>query len=145
MPNSESARYTPHDMLQDVASVIVICAGLFLLALGITCLLKPLSAVRFLMAFASTPTKHYLELLVRVLVGVSLLTGAPRMAWPTPFIVLGWLLIATTAVLAVVPWHKHRDLAARLVPIATSHLAVLGLASAGLGIAVIHAITCGAA
>lgn len=130
-------------LIQSASVAIVLCAGLFLLALGLTCLLKPRSAAEFLMAFASTPAKHILELAVRLVVGFAFVVAAPGMAVAVLFTVVGWVLVVTTSVLAVLPWRWHRQFAARVVPAATSHLGALGTASSVAAMAIVGAVTHG--
>lgn len=116
-------------MLEHAPLVVVLCAGLFLLVLGLACLLRPGQAARFLAAFASTPAKHALELILRLIAGAAFVAAAPSMAWPAAFAILGWVLIATTVALALVPWKVHRALAGRVVPRKVAHLRMLGIAS----------------
>jgi uncharacterized protein YjeT (DUF2065 family) len=67
------------------------------------------------------------------------------MRFGSAFAVAGWVLLLTTAALALVPWRWHRAFARRAVPYATSHLALVGAASLVLGALVLAAaLTAGA-
>jgi uncharacterized protein YjeT (DUF2065 family) len=61
------------------------------------------------------------------------------------FVLAGWLLVVTTAGLALVPWRWHRAFAQRVVPHATRHLRWLGLASLLLAVLVLVALRASAA
>jgi ABC-type uncharacterized transport system permease subunit len=58
-------------MLLVVSFALVALAGAFLVALGANALVRPPLARRFLLGFASSSTKHYLELGIRLLVGAT--------------------------------------------------------------------------
>jgi uncharacterized protein YjeT (DUF2065 family) len=102
---------------------------LYLVAFAATALLAPSRAAGFLLGLAGTARAHYLELALRGLAGAALVWQGPRMHFGSAFSGLGWLLVLTTAGLALVPWRWHRAFAQRAVPYALRHLRLLGLAS----------------
>jgi hypothetical protein len=120
-------------MLDVLALSLVAGAGAFLVALGLAAFLRPQRVRAFLLGFAGSPTRHFAELLVRLAVGAALVLAAPGLAAGTVFWVFGWVLIATTAILLVVPWRTHRAFAQATVPQALRHLPVIGLASLAAG------------
>jgi len=122
----------------------VALAGLFLLCLGIAGFLAPEQARRFLSGFATTPALHYLELAIRMLIGAAFILHAPATRVPEIFVGAGWILLVTTAVLALIPWRWHREFASRSVPQALRHLTWLAGASCVLGIAVLYLAFAGA-
>ena len=126
-----------------LAFVILCCAGIYLVVLGATALLSPAVATRFLSGFATSARLHYLELAIRLLVGGALLLHAPAMPWSGAWLALGWILIATTAVLAAIPWRRHRDFAARSVPQALRFIKALGIGSAVFGAVLLYATFAG--
>lgn len=119
--------------MQVAALAVIVLVAAYLLALGVCALVVPARTRRFLLAFASTPWVHGLELALRLLAGAALLMRAPALPWPAVFTGLGWLLVATTLVLAVLPFRWHQQFARRTVPQALRFLPLLGLASALLG------------
>ena len=133
-------------MLGTAALVIVIGTGAFLVALGASALFRPSLASAFLLSFASTPTKHYFELVVRFIIGCALVVHASSTVAPLAFMVFGTVLIATTTVMAFLPWHRHRAFASRSVPQALRYLPLVGIASVAGGVAILFfATTRGAA
>ena len=117
-----------------LAVAVVVGAGLYLIGLGISCFIRPRSAAKFLLGHASSGFLHYLELAVRMLVGICLVQSAPGIFYPGFFSVSGWVLIATTIVLLMVPWRWHQGFARQAVPHALRHIKLLGIASIAIGI-----------
>ena len=115
------------------AAAIVSLAGIYLLVLGALCLFWPAQATRFLLGLAGSAWAHYSELLARAAVGAALLLHSPRMLLADVFHAFGWVLLATTAALLLVPWRWHRRFAAWAVPQAIRHITVIGLASLAMG------------
>lgn len=120
-------------MLLVAAKTILLAVALFLLVLGSIALLRPSSAKRFLLGFATSAQKHYAELVARLLAGVAMLIAAPYSSQAIGLTIFGWLLIGTTAVMALVPWRMHRRFAETSVPQALRFLPMIGIASLVLG------------
>jgi hypothetical protein len=108
-------------------------AALFFVALGAASLVAPARASRFLLAFADSPSKHYAELATRFLAGGAFLLAAPYALWPGAFSIFGWILVATTAGLLLIPWRWHHRFARRAVPEALRFLPLVGVATIVLG------------
>lgn len=115
---------------------IVLAAAVYLLLLGGSAFLRPTLAARFLGQFATTPRLHFFELALRIVTGAAFVSCAPRLAYGNAVAALGWVLVGTSAVLALVPWRLHRRFAAWSVPQALQYLPIIGLASiaGGLGL-----------
>ena len=116
-----------------VAKAIVGVAAVFFLVLGAIALVRPPIARGFLLGFASNALKHYAELLARVLVGGSLLLIARDSAYSTALSAFGWLLIVTTAFMALVPWRVHQRFTQSAVPKALRFLPLMGITSLVIG------------
>lgn len=127
-------------MLESLALIIVVLAGLYFCALAAAALVRPARASRFLLGFASSPRVHYAELAIRLLVGWSLVIHAPHMAHAGAFSVFGWILLATTAFLLAIPWRWHHRFAREAVPRAVRHIGLIGLASLALGGSILAAV-----
>ncbi|HEX4911078.1 MAG TPA: hypothetical protein VFV64_09975 [Permianibacter sp.] len=123
-------------MLEVLALVVVMVAGLYFVVLAAVAVFAPERASRFFMGFANSVSTHYLELLLRLLIGLAFLYNAEKMPLSTVFVVFGWLLVVTTAVLLLVPWQWHRRFAVRAVPKAISKLGLIAASAliAGVGI-----------
>lgn len=122
-------------MLAFLSVAVVGLVGLFLAGLGLAGLFAPGPVRRFLGGFAATAPRHYAELAVRMVVGLALLGAAPHLAGSAVLTALGWVLLATTAVMAVLPWRLHRGFAQRVVPRALGFLPALSVVSLAAGAA----------
>ena len=132
-------------MIEVSAFAVVVLTGLYFIALAAVALFTPARANRFLLGFAGSPSKHYTELFLRLVVGGALVLQAPRMFLPGAFSLFGWVLLVTTACLLVIPWRWHHRFAKQMVPRATRYITLIGLASFALGGFILAAVTRGSA
>ena len=130
-------------MIDMLATAVVFLTGLYLVVLGVAAFVAPDVAARFLLGHAGSAAAHYAELLVRLIVGGALLLTADSMQFPAVFSAIGWVLVATTAGLVLIPWHWHRRFAQRFVPQAVRHLKLVGAASLVFGGSVLCALQFG--
>jgi hypothetical protein len=130
-------------LLEAGAFAVVVLATAFLFALGVASLLAPTQASRLLLGFASTRGLHFTELAFRSIAGAAFVLYAPQMYWSEIFRLAGWVLLVTTALLAVIPWRWHQRFAQRTVPPVTRYIALIGLASLALAGAIGWAIVRG--
>ncbi len=120
-------------MLLVAAKTILAAVAIFFLILGSAALIRPSSARRFLLGFAKSAPKHYAELAARFVVGGAMLLVAPHSVYPAALTGFGWLLIATTTIMALVPWRVHCRFAEASVPKALRFLPLIGISSLVLG------------
>ena len=132
-------------MIDLLASAVIVAAGLYLVALGTSCFFRPRLASEFLLGHASSGFLHYLELVLRLLLGASLVQKAPTLIYPPIFSLFGWVLIVTTSVLFLVPWRWHRQFALQAVPYALRYIKLLGISSIALGTLLTAAVVTGSA
>jgi hypothetical protein len=116
---------------------VVLLFALFLMTLGGLSLFAPAKAKAFLLGFAGSAATHFLEMTLRLLVGVSLVLQAPYLEYPAAFKVFGWMMIGTTLVLLLLPWKLHRRFAEKAVPQALQYLPLVGIVSLALGTALL--------
>ena len=76
-------------MINLLASIPVLLAGLYLVALAMLLLVSPARGKRFLGGFASSAFTHYLKLALRLIAAVAILLYAPRMLFSGFFVILG--------------------------------------------------------
>ena len=127
-----------------VAKSIVVLAACFFLLFGVLAFVRPARIHGFLLGFAGSALKHFAELLVRLLVGASLLLLAPDSAHASVLSVSGWLLIITTALMALIPWRVHHRFTQSAVPKALQFLPLMGLVSLAIGACLLWAMVTGA-
>lgn len=124
--------------LNAIALIFILLAALYFLVLGIVSLAYPYRASSFLLGFASSAKLHYIELILRMLVGLAFLRVAPIAYSPNAFAIFGGILVATTAVMFLVPWRWHRTFAESAVPKALRYLKLIGIASIILALAIFY-------
>lgn len=127
-------------LVTPLALAVVVGTSLYLLALGGGAILRPRIAKQFLGGFARTPRAHFLELTLRLLAGAALVRSAPAMAFTAGIALFGWILIITSLVLALVPWHFHQRFAAWAVPLATQRMRLIGAGSLVGGLVLVAAL-----
>lgn len=119
--------------------------GLYFLVLAGVALFKSSQANRFLLGFASSLPKHLLEMLIRIVVGGAFVLYAPQMALSEVFLWFGWIMIASSTALLLIPWTLHRRFANYWVPKLIRHIKLIGVISFGLGGFVLYALIWGGA
>lgn len=112
-----------------LAQLVIFATACYLLILGIVALLKPTRVSSFLLGFAGSALKHYLELVFRLMVGIALLDLASHSLARTALNIAGWILIGSTLLLAMLPWRIHHRFAQVSVPQALRYLPLIGAAS----------------
>lgn len=120
-------------MLLVVARAIVVAVAIYFLMLGTIALVRPKSARAFLLGFADTSFKHYTELAARLIVGGAMLLVARDSAYPTALAAFGWVLVVSTAFMALMPWRLHHRFAQFAVPRALRYLPLIGVSSLIMG------------
>ena len=128
-----------------MASVVVLAFGLTLIGFTMVSFARPAIAERFLSAFASSAQTHYLEQVVRLLVGAALIVLSPTMWQPKVFWLFGWAIVISSAVLLCVPWRWHQRLGERfrILPMLLRHLRLYAVGSFILGTLIIYGIVAG--
>lgn len=130
-------------MLQMITLAVVLLTALFFVLLGATALLRPSLASKFLLGFANSATKHYVEIVTRFAVGSSFLVTAPRTTHPSAFVLFGWVLIISTTAMLLLPWRWHHRFAQESVPRALQYLWLIGVSSVVLGVLIVLAVVLG--
>ncbi len=132
-------------MLEVFASLVVIASAIYLICIAVVSFFAPSLATRFLDGFASSLRIHITEMLIRLLVGWSLVAYAPQMLYSAAFSVFGWILAITSVVLLLVPWRWHQRFARKAVRPLTRRVWVFGILALPLGIVILFAVSRGGA
>ena len=117
-----------------LSAIVVIIFGLFLVGLAVLVFVKPMQAERFLNLFASNARAHYIEQLLRLLVGGALVNYQSSMWLPAVFLIFGWVLVITAAGLLCIPWRWHHQFAKWAIPLAVQNLRWYGAGAFALGV-----------
>lgn len=116
-------------MIQNTALVIVLLFTFFLLVLACLSIFTPKHAVRFLGGFASSAKTHYVEMIIRLIVGIAFIINAPSMLYPKVFMIFGWLLVGSTAILILLPWRWHQLFSQKIASPVIHQVWLIGVAS----------------
>lgn len=123
-----------------LAAVVVVLTGAYFVALATLAWRAPSRAGQFLLGFARSASTHYAELAIRAVVGIAFVWAAPTLRGAVVFRTFSWVLLVTTAGLALVPWETHRRFARWAVPRALEHLPLIGAAALAVGALVLAAV-----
>ena len=126
-----------------VAAVVVVAFGLCLIVFPGVAFVKPAAAERFLTAFASSAGTHYVEQVVRLIVGAALVVRSPTMWQPRMFWLIGWAIVVSSAVLLAVPWQWHHRLGGRVLPLLVRHLRLYAVGSFAFGALLLYGVLAG--
>jgi hypothetical protein len=120
--------------------MVSLLVAAFLVALGLSCFVRPVLAQRFLGGLGSTARLHFLEVALRLVAGAALVVSAPRMLLDSAIAAFGWIVLATSVGMALVPWRLHQRFAAVVVPRVFRRLRVVGFVAAAGGVALLVAL-----
>lgn len=105
-----------------VSQWTAIVAGMWLIGLGGLMAFWPHRALAALARMGGSNTVHFGEMAIRTLIGGALVIAGPASRFPVVIPVIGWFLIVSALVLAVLPrrwhaaysvwWSKHIPVAA---------------------------------
>jgi hypothetical protein len=126
-------------MIQSIAQILVLLSALFLFFLACLSLFTPKHAVRFLGGFASSAKAHYLEMIVRLIVGAAFVINAPTMLYSKVFMVFGWLLVGSTVILILLPWRWHQVFGQKIASPVIGKTWLIGIGSLLLSAAIFFA------
>jgi hypothetical protein len=129
--------------MSQVAAVVVVGFGLLLIVLTGVAFAKPAIAERFLMRFASSARTHYVEQILRLLIGAALVVLSPAMWQPTMFSLVGWAIVVSSTALMCVPWQWHHRFGERMLPIIVRHLRLYAVGSLAFGALLLYGVFAG--
>jgi hypothetical protein len=125
------------------AGVVVVACGLFFIALTGVTLTRPAIAERFFMSFATSAWTHYLEQVLRLLVGAALVVLSPGMWRPNVFWLLGWAIVVSSAALMCIPWQWHHRFGERVLPTIVRHLRLYAVGMFAFGALLLYGVFAG--
>jgi hypothetical protein len=128
-----------------VAAIVVVVFGLSLITFTGVAFTKPAHAERFVMAFATSAQTHYVEQVVRILVGAALVALSSVMWQPKIFWLIGWALVVSSATLICIPWQWHDRLGERIRPMLVRYLKMYAVGAFALGVLLLYGVFAGGA
>ena len=126
-----------------VAAVVVVAFGLFLIVLTGVAFANPALAARFLMSFASSARTHYIEQVVRLLIGTSLVVLSPTMWQANLFWLIGWAIVVSSVALILLPWQWPHQLGERVLPMIVRRMNVYAIGLLAFGALLLYGVLAG--
>ena len=124
-----------------IAGIVVVFVGVGLIGVAVMTAINPLLTERFLNSFANSARAHYTEQAVRLIAGGAIVTFASSMWFADVFLVFGWIILATTAGLLLIPWHWHRKFGTWAIPLAIRHIKLYAIGSFVLGSLILYGVS----
>jgi hypothetical protein len=121
-----------------LAGIVVVAFGLFLIGLSGIVFARPALAERFFMSFASSPRAHYIEQVVRLLIGASLVVLSPAMWQTTMFRVIGWAIVVSSVGLLLFPWRWHHRFGQWVLPTFVRHMRYYAVGLFAFGVLLVY-------
>ena len=123
-----------------LAGIAVVAFGLVLIGFAGVVFVRPAPARRFLLSFASSARAHYLEQVIRLLIGASLVVRSPLMLQSQVFLLLGWVIVVTSMGLMLVPWRWHHRLGERVLPVLVRHIELYAVSLLAFGAVLLYSV-----
>ncbi|CAN5728150.1 hypothetical protein BH20ACI4_BH20ACI4_06840 [soil metagenome] len=123
------------------AATIVLGFGGFLIVLAVLSAIMPSKAAHFLGSFASSAKAHFIEIGIRIIVGTALIFVSSEMFFSPVFYFFGWIIIATSIGLLLIPWRFHQKFSQRSVPPVIRHLKLFAFGAFTFGAFIFYGIS----
>ncbi len=124
-----------------ISGIVVVFVGVGLIGVAVMTAIKPVLTERFLNSFASSARAHYTEQAVRLIAGGAIVTFASSMWYPKVFMVFGWIILASTAGLLLIPWQWHHKFGTWAIPLAIRHMKLYAIGSFVLGALILYGVS----
>jgi hypothetical protein len=119
---------------------VIVFFGLYLISLLVITILNKKIAVNYFSSFASSARAHYLEQIMRLIVGISMLFFSKSMLYAQFFALFAWIIIITTIVLILIPWTWHHKLGKRVIPMTIQNLEFYALLASIFGVFILYCV-----
>jgi hypothetical protein len=100
----------------------------------------PALAERFFMSFASSARAHYVEQILRLLIGASLVVLAPVMWQTNTFRLIGWAVVVSSVGLMLIPWRWHHRFGERVLPTLVRHMRLYAMGLFAFGALLLYGV-----
>ena len=125
-------------IMSALAGATLVAFGFFLVGLTVVVFAKPAVAERFFMSFASSARTHYMEQVVRLLIGASLIIRSGAMWQPKVFWFVGWAIVLSSLVLILTPWQWHDRFGEKVRPMLIRHMRLFAVGLLAFGVLLIY-------
>lgn len=119
---------------------VTIIFGLYLIILLIITILNKKVAVSYFSSFASSARAHYLEQILRLIAGISMLSFSKSMLFAQFFEILAWIIVISTIVLILTPWTWHNKLGKWAIPLTVRNLNFYAVSASIFGVFILYCV-----
>ena len=119
---------------------VMLIFGLYLISLLVITLLNKAIAVGYFSSFASSAKAHYLEQVLRLIVGLAMLSFSKSMLYTQFFELFAWIIIISTIVLIVIPWRWHNRLGKSVIPLTIKNLKFYAISASIFGVFILYCV-----
>ena len=119
---------------------IMVIFGLYLISLVVITIFNKTIAVSYFSSFASSARAHYLEQILRLIVGMSMLSFSKSMLYARFFELFAWIIILSTIVLILIPWTWHNKLGKRVIPLTIRNLKFYAVSASIFGVFILYCV-----
>ena len=129
--------------MSQAATFVVVAFGFFLIAFTGAVFVKPAIAERFVAVFASSARTHYVEQVLRLLIGAALVVLSPAMWQSNLFWLIGWAIVISSVALICAPWQWHLRFGERVRPMFRRHLRLYAVGAFAFGALLLYGVFAG--
>lgn len=126
------------DYIRILSGTVMVIFGLYLISLLVITILNKKVAVNYFSSFASSAKAHYLEQILRLIVGVSMLSFSKSMFYAHFFEIFAWIIILSTIVLILIPWQWHNKLGKLAIPLVIRNLKFYAVSASIFGVFILY-------
>jgi hypothetical protein len=119
---------------------VMVIFALYLISLLIITIWNKEIAVNYFSSFASSARAHYLEQILRLIVGMSMLSFSKSMLYAQFFEMFAWIIVLSTIVLILIPWTWHNKLGKRVIPLTIQNLKFYAVSASLFGIFILYCV-----
>jgi hypothetical protein len=123
-----------------LSGLVVVASATYFIGLTVLVLTKPAVAERFFMGFASSARTHFVEQILRVLVGGSLVVYSSAMWQAGIFRLIGWAIVVSSVALMLFPWQWHHRFGKKALPIFIQHMRLYAIGTFAFGAVILYAV-----
>jgi hypothetical protein len=123
-----------------LSGLVVVASGTFFIGLTMLVFAKPAVAERFFMSFASSARTHFIEQILRVILGGSLVIYSTTMWQPDIFRLIGWAIVVSSVGLMLIPWQWHHRFGKKVLPVLIQHMRLYAIGMFAFGAVILYAV-----
>lgn len=128
------------DYQRILSGTVMVIFGLYLISLLIITILNKKVEVKYFSSFASSARAHYIEQILRLIVGLSMLLFSRSMLYAHFFEIFAWIIILSTIILILIPWPWHNKLGKWAIPFTIRNLKFYAVSASIFGVFILYCV-----